>query len=207
MRTASEWIGVFQSRGERNKWRADKPNHHQCAKTLTPREKDKDGRSGWAHVGDNRPISPSIPLCTLSLPVLRGASIRRAAIRCGFLEPTRKIQCVARLLQETKRGASVSQVFVLSLSREPLSDDLLSREEADTPLPILSVTHRGLKLFETEKRLEVVRDYIETGRGRGYRLRDYTIDELRPMLRWLLSAGYVGEDFKDTALALLQSDG
>lgn len=202
-----EWLAVYVGKSQRNAWKGPQRDPVRCANVLEPREQDSDGKSAWAYVhGRDGRLHPSfavdttVALCTKAWPV---PSIARMLFT--LLRPTAacEMHAVAKFVLDQHRGHSNPLVHVLGVRRVGGFDKLIGAEAQTHAVRAYDHTHRGLMLHDDSVRAKVVKEILDCGPVTCFELVDFTLAEVRPLLRKLVDAALIRPEFHDDALALL----
>jgi hypothetical protein len=200
---SDEWLAIEMDEAKLWRWFERKPDINGCATTIKTRPNEQ-GKSAWAHVGDNSLVHPHRPLqCALRLSMIVGASAVARGLAWRRIAASRKLQALAKLVIDRRSNrARVSKIFLFSFRRDLVPVDLLVETPASHPVPSFDHTHRELLVADLKKREDVARALL-AAKNNAVQRREYTLDELKPLLRALLKAGFVHEDFVNAARDLL----
>lgn len=191
-------------------WKSSTPEMAVRAKDLKPR-KTEERKSAWAHVADNQPMHPHFRLILVGTVF---SALPRLATRLLSLRPqvTRKLQAaslaVLSVHAQQKQGASQSIpsiYYLLSIRRSAITPaDVVVKTRATHILDSYDDTHRELDLKDEARRVAVT-ESISAARN-GFLIRDYTLDELRPLLTWLLKRRLVRDKYQSTVTLMCGAD-
>lgn len=204
----SEWflIGIPKI----GSWRNTSPDRGQCAKDLKPRN-DEETKSAWAH-GVNEALTPRLPLYAMAWAGRRGRLVGVAV--CEMLRRVRpmatmELHALALLLLRKKNseGAALSRVWVLSLNRAKLDPRLVDEDPNEHVVSAYDWTHRGLATKDDAVRAKATDLVIEAGYHRAFEVHDYTLDELKPLLKQLVSGNLLRDEYIPIARDILGQDG
>ncbi|WP_437732186.1 hypothetical protein [Sorangium sp. So ce1335] len=199
-----EWLAIRI--GGRGSW-IDKPDYLKCASDLKPREKE-DKKSAWAYVVD-KPISPMVAMRLAFRVGSMGRSLGNvASALLSKLSPdaTLELQAIALLLflmMGSRSASPPGQVWILSFKRTQVDPKLVANEDAQHIVPAYDHTHRGLDTANVQVRQALARKLIEGRYRHAYDVRDFTLDELKPLLKQLLLSNLIRDEHVENAKLML----
>ncbi|WP_437957326.1 hypothetical protein WME76_39345 [Sorangium sp. So ce119] len=200
-----EWLAIGIS--GRGSWIEKNPDASQCAGALKPRDKER-RKSAWAYV-EGSMVNPLLPI-RLVLRVGRigrwCGSIASEVFRRGNANATVELHALALLLFRltgTPRSVPPSQVWVLLFKRSQVAPELIANEDNPHIVPAYDHTHRELDTANEHERLKLVRKLIAGRYRHAFDVRDFTLDELKPILKDLLTSNLIRDEYVAAAKAAL----
>lgn len=199
-----EWLLIRINR--LGSWRDKVPNQAQCAKDLNPRAQE-DKKSAWAHSGA-APIHPNVSLgatAWLSHRVAILGGVTRKALRRLKPMASRELQALALLLFHAKADNApvASRIWVVSINRSAVDEMLVANEPDTHIIDAYDSTHRGVDTKKDANRSRAIESVLGAGYHRAYEVRDYTVDELKPLLHKLLAGNLLREEYMSVAKTIL----
>ena len=197
-----EWLAIRVPK--LGSWRSPKPDCVQCAKDLKPRD-DEDSKSAWAHVDVPAHHHQGIAAAATWGAQCAALFSDAASVIPSAMMPvaSRDLQALALLLFSSKANkATLSRIWILSIRRDTLAAGLVANDPSPHIVDAYNWTHRGLLVKPDTDRASVVTSTIDSGYHRSFYVRDYTADELMPLLRQLMAANLIADEYVDVARSI-----
>ncbi|WP_433931155.1 hypothetical protein AB3662_43600 [Sorangium cellulosum] len=84
-----------------------------------------------------------------------------------------------------------------------MDPQLIANEDNPHIVPAYDHTHRELDTANEHERLKLVRKLINGGYRHAFDVRDFTLDELKPLLKDLLASNLIRDEYVTAAKAAL----